>query len=155
MGRGRARRRRRAHPAALLTVGRRLLEAGGLTASAFHAVPFDASPEECAALGADLAAGDARAALLVMADGSACLTEKAPGYLDPRAEPYNAAIVGALARGGAPELDPGEAAGLWVAGRAALTVLAGAGAGAGAGGRSAARSSTTTPRTGWDTSWPC
>ncbi|GGS47123.1 hypothetical protein GCM10010156_02300 [Planobispora rosea] len=108
-----------------LTVGRRLVETGGLAASGFHAVPFDASPAECAALGANLAAGTGRVALLVMADGSACLTEKAPGYLDPRAEPYNAAIVGALARGEAPGLDPAEAAELRVAGRAALGVLAG------------------------------
>ncbi|MEU9830007.1 hypothetical protein AB0D67_00570 [Streptosporangium sp. NPDC048047] len=113
-----------------LTIGRWLLDRAGMAASSFHAVPFDASPAECAALGARLADGPGRVALLVMADGSARLTEKSPGYLDPRAEPYEAAIVGALARGDARELaalDPGEAAESQVAGRAALQVLAGAG----------------------------
>ncbi|GGP80317.1 class III extradiol dioxygenase subunit B-like domain-containing protein [Streptosporangium pseudovulgare] len=113
-----------------LTIGRWLLDRAGMAASAFHTVPFDAPAAECAALGARLAGGPGRVAMLVMADGSACLTEKSPGYLDPRAEPYEAAIVGALARSAAPELaalDPDEAAGLQVAGRAALQVLAGAG----------------------------
>ncbi|MEU6738419.1 class III extradiol dioxygenase subunit B-like domain-containing protein [Streptosporangium sandarakinum] len=113
-----------------LTIGRWLLDRAGMAASAFHAVSFDASAAECAALGARLAGGPGRVAMLVMADGSARLTEKSPGYLDPRAEPYEAAIVGALARGAAAELaalDPDEAAGLQVAGRAALQVLAGAG----------------------------
>ncbi|WP_406317686.1 hypothetical protein OHA77_10310 [Streptosporangium sp. NBC_01639] len=112
-----------------LSIGRWLLERERLTASAFHAVSFDAAPAECAALGERLAAAAGRVAMLVMADGSACLTEKSPGYLDPRAQPYNAAIVEALARAEAPalaELDAGEAAGLWVAGRAALQVLGGA-----------------------------
>ncbi|GAA3124261.1 hypothetical protein [Streptosporangium carneum] len=116
-----------------LTIGRWLLEAAGLDAAEFHAVPFDASQETCAALGARLAEGHGRVAMLVTADGSACLTEKSPGYLDPRAMAYNTAIVEALSRAEAPSLDPGEAAELWVAGRAALQVLAGAGAGAGAG----------------------
>ncbi|MFJ2030996.1 hypothetical protein [Streptosporangium sp. NPDC087985] len=112
-----------------LSIGRWLLEREHLTASGFHSISFDAAPAECAALGERLAA-TGRVALLVMADGSACLTEKSPGYLDPRAQPYNTAIVEALARAEAPalaELDPGEAAGLWVAGRAALQVLGGAG----------------------------
>lgn len=109
-----------------LSVGRWLLEREGLDASEFHAVPFDASTEACAALGGRLAEGRGRVAMLIMADGSACLTEKSPGYLDARAEPYNTAIVEALSRGEVPALDPREAAELWVAGRAALQVLAGA-----------------------------
>ncbi|GIH98626.1 hypothetical protein [Planobispora takensis] len=113
-----------------LAIGRRILDGGGLTASGgFHAVPFDASPQECAELGARLADTAGRVAMLVMADGSACLTEKSPGYLDPRAQPYNAAIVRALGRGEAPGLDPREARELGVAGRAALQVLAAAGGG--------------------------
>ncbi|MER5648289.1 hypothetical protein [Streptosporangium sp. NPDC002524] len=110
-----------------LTVGRWLLEGERLTASGFHAISFGAAPGECAALGGRLAAGAGRVAMLVMADGSACLTEKSPGYLDPRAEPYDRMIVEALARAEVPELDPGEAAELWVAGRAALQVLGGCG----------------------------
>jgi hypothetical protein len=65
--------------------------------------------------------------MLVMADGSARLTEKSPGFLDPRAKPRNRAVVEALARGEVLELDPIEAAELWLAGRAALQVLAGTG----------------------------
>lgn len=110
-----------------LTAGRWLLDREGMTASAFHAVPFDASEEECARLGARLAAEHDRVALLVMADGSARLTEKSPGYLDPRALPYDAVIVEALGRGEVPVLDPGQAEELWVQGRAALRVLAGVG----------------------------
>ncbi|GGK72158.1 hypothetical protein Ppa06_30380 [Planomonospora parontospora subsp. parontospora] len=109
-----------------LTIGRRLLEAGGLAAAAFHAVPFDASRQECAALGRRLADRAGRVAMLVMGDGSARLTEKSPGYLDTRARPYDEEIAGAFARGEAPDLDPAEAAELWVAGRAAFHVLAAA-----------------------------
>ncbi|GHE28515.1 hypothetical protein GCM10017673_33630 [Streptosporangium violaceochromogenes] len=108
-----------------LTIGRWLLEREGLAASEFHAVSFDASAATCAGLGVRLAARPGRVAMLVMADGSACLTEKSPGYLDPRARRYNAAIVEALAAGEVPALDPGEAAELWVQGRAALQVLGG------------------------------
>ncbi|MEU1877344.1 class III extradiol dioxygenase subunit B-like domain-containing protein [Streptosporangium sp. NPDC020072] len=110
-----------------LTAGRWLLDREGMAATAFHAVPFDASEEECARLGARLAEEHDRVALLVMADGSARLTEKSPGYLDPRALPYDAEIVEALGRGEVPELDRGQAEELWVQGRAALRVLAGAG----------------------------
>ncbi|WP_433254175.1 class III extradiol dioxygenase subunit B-like domain-containing protein [Streptosporangium sp. CA-135522] len=110
-----------------LSVGRWLLERQGMAVSGFHAVPFDASAETCAALGERLAGVPGRVGMLVMADGSARLTEKSPGYLDERAQPYNAAIVAALARAEVPALDPREAAELWVAGRAALQVLAGAG----------------------------
>ncbi|WP_326828594.1 hypothetical protein OIE13_20950 [Streptosporangium sp. NBC_01810] len=110
-----------------LSVGRLLLDGEHLTASAFHAISFDAPPAECTALGERLAATAGRVAMLVTADGSARLTEKSPGYLDPRAEPYDRAIVRALARAEVPPLDPGEAAELWVAGRAALQVLGGCG----------------------------
>ncbi|WP_329091926.1 MULTISPECIES: class III extradiol dioxygenase subunit B-like domain-containing protein [unclassified Streptosporangium] len=110
-----------------LSVGRWLLGRGRLTASGFHAISFGAAPGECASLGGRLAATAGRVAMLVMADGSACLTEKSPGYLDPRAKPYDRAIVEALARAEVPALDPGEAAELWVAGRAALQVLGGCG----------------------------
>ncbi|WP_206184704.1 hypothetical protein [Thermoactinospora rubra] len=98
-------------------------------ADGFQAVAADAPRGECLALGARLAAGERRVGLLVMADGSARLTEKAPGYLDPAAQPYNELIVRALA-GAEPaalaRLDPAEAARLWVGGRPALQVLAGA-----------------------------
>ena len=103
----------------------------------FQAVADDASPEECLRLGRELAGpADRRVALLVMGDGSACLNEKAPGYLDPRAEPYDAAVAEALRTADASALaalDPALSRELWVAGRAAWQVLAGAAGTAGAG----------------------
>lgn len=40
-----------------------------------------------------------RVAVLAVGDGSACRTEKAPGYLDDRAEPFDAAIAAAIRAG--------------------------------------------------------
>lgn len=108
-----------------LTIGRWLLDDDP---DRFQAVAADASPAACLALGRDLAA-EGRVGLLVMADGSACLTEKAPGYYDPAAPPYQELIVRAIAEadaGALAALDPGKAERLWVGGRAALQVLAGA-----------------------------
>lgn len=62
---------------------------------------------------------DERIALVVMGDGTACRTVKAPGYLDARAEPFDAMICGALAAGDAGALagvDLGLAAELKAAG---------------------------------------
>ncbi|MEV4295841.1 class III extradiol dioxygenase subunit B-like domain-containing protein [Microbispora rosea] len=117
-----------------LTIGRWLLErahasAGDLPALRFEAVGFDASPAECAELGRRLADSAGRVALLVMGDGSARRTEKAPGYIHPGAVPYDEMLAGALASGDAGRLlglDPDEARELWAAGRAALQVLGGA-----------------------------
>ena len=60
--------------------------------------------------------------LLVVADGTAKRTEKAPGHLDPRAEAFDRAVAAALAAGdpaGLRGLDEALAAELWVAGTAA------------------------------------
>jgi aromatic ring-opening dioxygenase LigB subunit len=92
------------------------------------------APERCAEAGRDLAARAGRVALLVMGDGSACRSLKAPGYLDERAEPFDARVAEAL---GAADpdalmaLDPGLAAALKASGRAPWQVLAGAAAPAG------------------------
>ena len=70
--------------------------------------------------------------LLAMGDGSACRTLKAPGYLDPRAEPFDRAVTKALADADTEALlalDPALAAELMVAGRAPWQVLAGAAGG--------------------------
>ncbi|SDG93691.1 hypothetical protein [Nonomuraea jiangxiensis] len=110
-----------------LTVGRALLE--DRVPDGFEAVAFDATSEECRTAGEKLAASAERVALLVMADGSACLTPRAPGRYDAAAEPYDTLIANALgeADGAAlAALDPGVADRLWVGGRAALQVLAGA-----------------------------
>lgn len=124
---GRRRRRRRGEPVLplSLTIGRWLL---GADPGGFQSIATAAQTGECLALGEGLAAG-ARTALLVMADGSACLTEKAPGYLDPEAKPYQERVAAALGRADTDALaalDPEEAARLWAGGRAALQVLAGA-----------------------------
>lgn len=62
--------------------------------------------------------------VLVVADGTAKRTEKAPGHFDPRAEAVDAGIVAALAAGRAPELDASLAADLLVGGRDAWLTLA-------------------------------
>jgi hypothetical protein len=122
-----------------LTIGRWLLgeEAPG------HGVAYDTAPGACAKIGAELASLG-RVALLVMADGSACLSPRAPGRYDDGAGPYNASIARAIARGdreALAALDPAEADRLWVSGRAALQVLAGAAEGAGLKGRLLAQAS--------------
>ncbi|GIH60015.1 class III extradiol dioxygenase subunit B-like domain-containing protein [Microbispora siamensis] len=121
-----------------LTIGRWLLErahASGhdLPALRFEAAGFDAPPAECAALGRRLAESARRVALLVMGDGSARRTEKAPGYVHPGAVPYDEMLAAALASGDTGRLlglDPDEARELWAAGRAAFQVLGGAARGA-------------------------
>ncbi|QYC39711.1 hypothetical protein Nocox_10460 [Nonomuraea coxensis DSM 45129] len=127
-----------------LTVGRCLLDGlpGGRVPDACQAVAFDAAPAECRALGEKLAARGERVGLLVLADGSACLTPKAPGKYDEAAGPFDDRVAEAL---GAADpavldaLDPAEADRLWATGRAALQVLAGAAGGAALRGRLLAR----------------
>lgn len=130
-----------------LTIGRWLLDRAGYRHDApggadgargpalapFAEIASDAAPDECLRLGARLGGCADRVVLLVMGDGSACLSEAAPGHLDERAVPYDSGIVRALADADADRLaalDPGLSASLQVAGRAAWQVLAGA-AGAG------------------------
>ncbi|MFF9570314.1 class III extradiol dioxygenase subunit B-like domain-containing protein [Streptomyces sp. NPDC014685] len=92
----------------------------------------------CADTGRKLAGRAERVGLLVLGDGSACRTLKAPGYLDERAEAFDAAAARAL---GAADpdallvLDEELAYELKVAGRAPWQVLAGAARGAGLDGR--------------------
>ncbi|MCK2219861.1 hypothetical protein MF672_039600 [Actinomadura sp. ATCC 31491] len=110
-----------------LTVGRHLL--GGQAPDACQAVAYDAAPAECRALGEKLAASGERVGLLVLADGPACLTPRAPGRYDEAARPFDDLVAHALdtaAPGALAALDPGEADRLWATGRAALQVLAGA-----------------------------
>ncbi|GAA2381277.1 class III extradiol dioxygenase subunit B-like domain-containing protein [Dactylosporangium salmoneum] len=98
-------------------------------AGSFQSVAADATPQQCADLGRELAGEADRVALLVLGDGSACRTEKAPGFFDERAEGFDAAVASALAgadAGALAAVDPGTAADLWAAGRAPWQVLAGA-----------------------------
>ena len=58
-------------------------------------------------------------ALLVLGDGSACRSTAAPGYLDPRAAPFDAAVVAAVRSGDPAGLRPAalpDATGLLAAG---------------------------------------
>ncbi|WP_330241017.1 class III extradiol dioxygenase subunit B-like domain-containing protein [Streptomyces sp. NBC_00525] len=92
----------------------------------------------CVETGRELARRADRVALLVMGDGSACRTVKAPGYLDERAADFDAAAARALGAAD-PEaltaLDEALAYELKAAGRAPWQVLAGAAEGAGLDGR--------------------
>ncbi|MEV6135270.1 hypothetical protein AB0L63_04235 [Nocardia sp. NPDC051990] len=95
-------------------------------------VAADTPADECARIGAQLrtALDDApqRAGVLVVADGAATLTRKAPGYLDERAVDVQRELDRALAEGdtaGLLALDPALCAELGLSGRAAYQVLAG------------------------------
>jgi hypothetical protein len=112
-----------------LTIGRWLL---GERTALYRSVADDATEESCARLGAELAGLAGSVALLVMGDGSACRTERAPGYLDERAEGFDAGVARALAEadtGALSGIDPALAAELHAAGRAPWQVLAGAACG--------------------------
>ncbi|WP_316743586.1 class III extradiol dioxygenase subunit B-like domain-containing protein [Streptomyces sp. MK7] len=92
------------------------------------------APERCIAAGRDIAARADRVALLVMGDASACRSLKAPGYLDERAEPFDAEVARALGAADVAALsalDAELAYELKAAGRAPWQVLAGAAEGAG------------------------
>lgn len=125
----------RALPAGL-EIGRMLLPEG--LEAELLGVAQDAGTQECLTVGRHQTDG-ADTVLIVVADGSATRTEKAPGHLDPRAEGFDAGLARALAEVDGPalaDLDPELAEALWCRGRAALQVLAGAlaaGSGAGAG----------------------
>jgi len=101
------------------------------TTRSFVGVADDLEPQECADLGAELADSAARVALVVMGDGSARHSEKAPGYLDERAGDYDQVVAQALRDADTAALlalDPTLARQLLVGGRAPWQVLAGAAA---------------------------
>ena len=111
-----------------LAVGRRLLdEAGWSGPTRMHAVARDASAADVDALAAELTRPGERAVLLVLGDGSTRRGEKAPGYLDERAFPYDD-DARRRSRAGRrrtllEHLDPGLADELMVLGRSAFAVL--------------------------------
>lgn len=113
-----------------VTVGVWLLRQVGHTGLLHARVVRDqATPKECADLGARIAAFPGRTALLVMGDGSARREERSPGYVDGRAVPFDDEVAAALARGDPARLaalDPALATELAAAGRAPWQVLAGA-----------------------------
>jgi hypothetical protein len=107
-------------PLPLGLAGRLLDQAGYRASRALHSVSEGAPAWDCAALGAQLAAAADRVALLVMADGSARRGVKAPGHLDERSAPFDAAVERA---------DADLARELMATGRPAWQVMAGALAG--------------------------
>lgn len=113
-----------------LALGATLLRtAGHRGETLFQAVAENVPPGACAALGESLAATAGRVALLVVGDGSARRSPKAPGWFDERAAAVDAATERAVRTGDVAallDLDPDLAAALLVSGRAAWQVLAGA-----------------------------
>ncbi|UNO39598.1 class III extradiol dioxygenase subunit B-like domain-containing protein [Streptomyces sp. MST-110588] len=90
--------------------------------------------DRCLQAGQEIAASAGRVALLVMGDGSACRSVKAPGYFDERAEAFDAEAARALGTADVAALsalDEELAAALKASGRACWHVLAGAARGAG------------------------
>jgi hypothetical protein len=113
-----------------LGLGARLLDEGGYTGPRLLQSVHSGEPAAaCLRLGAGLRTLSDRVGLLVMADGSACRSLRAPGYLDPRAAAFDAAIEGAVRSGDLGSLramDHGLARELLAAGRPGWQVLAGA-----------------------------
>ena len=109
-----------------------LLVGGWFTAGhvrSFVVVDPALSSPDCVQLGRDLAGSAERIRFVVVGDGSACHTLKAPGYLDDRASGWDAKVHDAFSRLDAPTLtglEPEIAAELLASGRAPWQVLAGA-----------------------------
>jgi hypothetical protein len=83
----------------------------------------------CRKLGADLAGGSTRTALLTIGDGSARRGPRAPGHFDERAGAFDAEVERALRAGDLTallDLDPALARELMATGRPAWQVMAGA-----------------------------
>lgn len=113
-----------------LTIGAWLLARTGWTGDRQgYGVPAGLAADACARIGRELAGLDDRVGLLVMGDGSARRSERAPGYLDDRAVGFDTAVVAALGSADSDALlqvDATLARELIAAGRASWQVLAGA-----------------------------
>jgi hypothetical protein len=116
-----------------LTIGKWLLSRASPQSAAPRAawwgIASDTAPAECVQLGEKLAVLAPRVALLVMGDGPARRARAAPHAADPEADRYDDQVAGSLAAadpGGLAALDPGQDGRLFIAGRAAWQVLAGA-----------------------------
>ncbi|MGW1074485.1 class III extradiol dioxygenase subunit B-like domain-containing protein [Streptomyces sp. NPDC002537] len=114
-----------------LAVAAWLLGRTGWAAAPVEGLGVDAQLDtaRCLDTGRELATRGDRVALLVMGDGSACRTVKAPGYLDDRAEGFDAEAaraLGAADTDALAALDGLLARELQAAGRAPWQMLAGA-----------------------------
>ena len=113
-----------------LTIGKWLLSrADDPVPAVWWGIASDAPAAECLKLGEKLAALAPRVALLAMGDGPGRRARRAPGAVDADADRYDDQVAAALAAADASALaalDPGSDSRLFVAGRAAWQVLAGA-----------------------------
>ena len=83
-----------------LGLGARLLDEAGYSGPRLLQSVHSGEPAAaCLRLGAGLRTMSDRVGLLVMADGSACRSLRAPGYLDPRAAAFDAVIADAVRSG--------------------------------------------------------
>ena len=114
-----------------LTIGKWLL-AGTVPPSppvTWQGIASGAAPADCLSLGEKLAGLAPRVALLAMGDGPGRRARGVPAAADPEADGYDDEVSAALAAadpGALAALDPGRDQELFVAGRAAWQVLAGA-----------------------------
>lgn len=116
-------------PATIGVGGWLLDQAGYMGEQVLQAIGYDEPPVTCARLGAKLASEREQVGLLVMADGSTRRGLKAPGYLDERSAPFDAAVEQAVRHGDLRtllDIEPELARELMATGRAAWQVLAGA-----------------------------
>lgn len=113
-----------------LGLGAMLLDQAGYSGPrVLQAVGEHESAARCIELGENLSASTARAALLVLGDGSACRSLDAPGHLDERAAAFDAQVERAFRAGDLAALTAVDAAlarELRATGRPAWQVLAGA-----------------------------
>jgi hypothetical protein len=115
-----------------LSIGAWLLDQVGRQADLYIGVSPQAKSIECAALGQSLVGeqplvGEQSVAVLVVGDGSACRSDKAPGSLDPRAKEFDSEVIEALRLGDPKrlaQLDSDLATELQVDGRAPWQVVA-------------------------------
>ncbi|QVQ53629.1 hypothetical protein J4H86_07835 [Spiractinospora alimapuensis] len=115
-----------------LTLGAWLLRQAGVAVGGYLEVAADEAPDSCARWGRSLAGAAPRVAILALGDGSARRGESAPGYVDTRAPAFDARVAEALGSADVETLaglDPELCSDLWVAGRPAWQVAAGAAAG--------------------------
>jgi hypothetical protein len=115
-----------------LTIGRWLLP--DERRAELQGVAVDLAPAACRDLGKQIAGLAPAVAILAMGDGPARRARLAPGAPDPEADRYHEQVATALAAASAPGLaglDPAQDGELFVAGRAAWQVLAGAAAASG------------------------
>jgi len=116
-------------PLSLTIAAWQLQAAGWRGATVFRSVPNESSPDAAANVGGEYAKQASRVGVIAMGDGSAALTEKAPGHLVPGAVDWQQQVSSALGNADCVrilELTAKDADRFVAAGRVAWQVLAGA-----------------------------